>query len=48
MTTLHHTHRLEPMWPGTWRWMPIAVAVLVLAVILAILQFLLTEPVYAT
>jgi len=47
MTTLHQTHRFQPMWPGTWRWTPIAVAILVLAVILAILEFLLSEPVYA-
>lgn len=47
MTTLHQIHRFEPMWPGTWRWTPIAVAILVLALILAILEFLLSEPVYA-
>lgn len=35
------------MWPGSSGWLPIAVAVLVLAVILAILEFLMSAPVYA-
>jgi hypothetical protein len=46
-TLLHHTHRFDPVWPGTWRWTPILVAILVLGLILTILEFLLSEPVYA-
>jgi hypothetical protein len=35
------------MWPESSGWLPIAVAILVLAVIVAILEFLMSEPVYA-
>jgi hypothetical protein len=47
MRTFHPADRLQPMWPGSSGWLPIAVAVLVLAVILAILEFLMSPPVYA-
>ncbi|HEY2019440.1 MAG TPA: hypothetical protein VGH38_38295 [Bryobacteraceae bacterium] len=47
MRTFHPADRLQPMWPGSSGWLPIAVAVLVLAVILAILEFLMSAPVYA-
>ena len=46
MTTLrmHRFDRPTPMWPGTWRWLPAAVALLVLAILLAILEYLLVAP----
>jgi hypothetical protein len=38
-------HRVVPLWPDLpWRWLPIAVAVLVIAVILALLEFIVTLP----
>jgi hypothetical protein len=34
-----------PVWPTlTWRWLPIALTILVIAVILALLEFIVTLP----
>ena len=42
MATLHRIHRFPSLWPvARFSWLPIAVAVLVIAVILAIVEFLL-------
>jgi len=32
------------MWPGTWRWLPAAVTLLVLAILLALLEYLVMAP----